>query len=43
MKSFNFFNVLLVSFFTLTSFITDEHKTLEIGARAHDFKLQGID
>src|SRR6185312_12893370 len=26
-----------------TSFIADEHKTLEIGASAPDFKLQGID
>jgi len=30
-------------FLTSTSFIVDEHKTLEIGARAPDFKLQGVD
>ncbi len=33
----------LITLAITTSFIADEHKTLEIGATAPDFKLQGVD
>jgi peroxiredoxin len=37
------FILLLTMFVVSTSFLIDEHKTLEIGASAPDFKLQGVD
>jgi peroxiredoxin len=35
--------LLLATYLTSASFIVDERKTLEIGASAPDFKLQGVD
>src|ERR1700712_2899327 len=35
--------LLLATFLTSASFVVDERKTLEIGASAPDFKLQGVD
>src|SRR5258708_3478546 len=37
------FGLLLNAFLISTSFIVDEHKTLEIGTSAPDFKLRGVD
>jgi peroxiredoxin len=42
-KSWISFCLMLVTLLISASFIVDEHKTLEIGASAPDFKLLGVD